>query len=359
MADIPGDITSKAVLDEVNGPAQATFSGELETAGDHDFIQVFLFNGVTYEFFLSFLETGSLTNGNANLVLRDSTGAIVASDDDGGVGQNSLLSFVGTSEVFFLDIGASGDNSVGSYSLGALSAAVGEVLAPLSDGNDDYTGLANERILGGKGADRIDIGAGVDGFGEQGNDILIGNSANNKLYGGLGNDTVNGGGGTDSIFGDAGDDDLFGGGGASDSIRGGPGNDHLFGEDGIDFLHGQLGKDFLTGGPDNDFFRLQKVTDSPRGPGRDVIFDFSQAEGDTIDLSDVDAKKGGADNQFRFIGTAAFHDRPGELRFVKINSAGTSNDKTIVEGDVNGDGKADFQIQVNGLHNLTVDDFDL
>jgi hypothetical protein len=30
---------------------------------------------------------------------------------------------------------------------------------------------------------------------------------------------------------------------------------------------------------------------------------------------------------------------------------------TLVEGDVNGDGKADFQIELSGLHTLTGADF--
>ena len=39
-----------------------------------------------------------------------------------------------------------------------------------------------------------------------------------------------------------------------------------------------------------------------------------------------------------------------------VNST-TANDKTIVEGDVNGDGKADFEIEVHGSTFLTSDDF--
>jgi hypothetical protein len=37
--------------------------------------------------------------------------------------------------------------------------------------------------------------------------------------------------------------------------------------------------------------------------------------------------------------------------------AGTLNDRTIVQGDVNGDGKADFEIELVGLHVLTTDEF--
>ncbi len=39
------------------------------------------------------------------------------------------------------------------------------------------------------------------------------------------------------------------------------------------------------------------------------------------------------------------------------NPAGTANDKTIIEGDVTGDGRADFQIELKGLIGLTAADF--
>jgi len=78
---------------------------------------------------------------------------------------------------------------------------------------------------------------------------------------------------------------------------------------------------------------------------------------DIIDLSTIDAKKGGGNNAFKFIGAAKFHGKAGELRYTKLNAAGTLNDKTIVQGDVNSDGKADFEIELTGLHTLTKFDF--
>ena len=43
----------------------------------------------------------------------------------------------------------------------------------------------------------------------------------------------------------------------------------------------------------------------------------------------------------------------------ELDYAGTGSDRTIVYGDVNGDGKSDFQIELRGLKNLTVGDFHL
>ena len=37
--------------------------------------------------------------------------------------------------------------------------------------------------------------------------------------------------------------------------------------------------------------------------------------------------------------------------------AGTANDKTIIYGDINGDARADFQIELTGLKTITASDF--
>jgi len=359
MADIPANITSQAGFEDGGNASLGVLSGELETAGDHDWIRVSLFDSFTYEFFLSFLDTGSLTSGDATLTLRDATGAAVLVTDIGGVDGNEAISFQPSSNgIFFLDIGEAGDDNTGTYDLSARTFSAGEVIKNLPANEDSiYTGLANERILGGKGADRIDIGAGRDAFGEQGNDIIVGNAVSNFITGGLGNDTLIGGGANDILRGGAGNDDLFGG-DVGDSLEGNKGDDNLFGDAGGDFLRGGLGRDFLTGGTGGDFFQLLKISDSSKKAGVDIIMDFNAAEDDDISLGNLDAntKKPG-EQGFKFIGSQHFHDRAGELRFVKVNVAGTSNDKTVVQGDVNGDGKADLQIQLAGLHNLTVDDF--
>ena len=90
---------------------------------------------------------------------------------------------------------------------------------------------------------------------------------------------------------------------------------------------------------------------------RDVITDFTHGA-DDIDLRSIDASKKSVGNQnFKFIGTAAFHKKAGQLHYVKENPSGTSLDKTIISGDVNGDGKADFLVELTGLKTLTSSDF--
>ena len=80
-------------------------------------------------------------------------------------------------------------------------------------------------------------------------------------------------------------------------------------------------------------------TEIVRGANRDQIVDFNRAQRDRIDLSTIDADTDGtAGNQkFTFIGTQAFNGVDGELRC----------SGRIIQGDVNGDRVADFEIKVN------------
>lgn len=257
-----------------------------------------------------------------------------------------------------------------------------------ADRDETYTAQYDERVMAGNGGmdtltgsafdDRIDGGADNDNLnGAGGNDILIG---------GLGDDTLDGGGDTDtadySFFGGpvtvslavagpqdtgvTGFDTLVGieniiSGAAGDLLVGDAnanvilaldGSDQISGLAGADILDGGLGKDVLGGGTDADIFDFNSKTDSRKGGQRDVIIDFERfTTGEKIDLSGIDAKAGGGNQAFKWIGKADFHGRKGELHFVKKGGY------VLVEGDTNGDGRADFQIQVNGVGALAKDDF--
>jgi len=133
----------------------------------------------------------------------------------------------------------------------------------------------------------------------------------------------------------------------------------LNGRAGDDILTGGLGKDMLSGGIGADIFDFNLKTESKKGALRDVITDFDKGV-DDIDLAGIDAKSGVAGNQtFKFIANHNFHHKKGELHYVKHNEPGAAHDKTIIEGDTNGDGKADFQIELSGLIKLTAGDFAL
>ena len=54
---------------------------------------------------------------------------------------------------------------------------------------------------------------------------------------------------------------------------------------------------------------------------------------------------------------ADFTDIRGQLIWDKQNNTGTTRDRTVISGDVNGDGRADFSIELTGLINLRASDF--
>jgi Ca2+-binding RTX toxin-like protein len=104
----------------------------------------------------------------------------------------------------------------------------------------------------------------------------------------------------------------------------------------------------LTGGNGADTFVLTSTADS-NAAARDVITDFT-AGSDRIDLSAIDAVLGDTDSAFHFIGDAAF-GAAGDLR------AYTAGANTIVAGDVDGDGSADFTLMLRGAVALQETDF--
>ena len=143
------------------------------------------------------------------------------------------------------------------------------------------------------------------------------------------------------------------GGSGIDTIIGNGIANALNGRAGNDRLSGGAGADKLTGGAGIDTFVFKSLADTGvTGTTRDVITDYQHLT-DWIDLSGIDAKTtASGDQAFMFIGNASFHHVSGELH-ARIDAS--SN--TVVEGDVNGDGLADFQIQINGIKPITAADF--
>jgi Ca2+-binding RTX toxin-like protein len=244
-------------------------------------------------------------------------------------------------------------------------------------GNDYLWGDdGDDVVLGGDGDDVADGGAGNDTmYGGNGNDHFGGNGGNDKVYGGAGNDTVVGGAGNDCLSGEAGNDAILGddgddvafGGDGLDKLFGGNGDDDLYGNAGNDYLSGGTGSDFLTGGTGRDtliggagcdFFNYDNLSEVGYGGTRDWIYDFTRGQ-DKIGLADIDANTKLAGNQaFSFAGYGgSFSSKGGELKYFFYDVAGTAYDKTIVQGDVNGDCKVDFQIELQGLKTLYASDF--
>ncbi|MDX2289314.1 MAG: type I secretion C-terminal target domain-containing protein [Hyphomicrobiaceae bacterium] len=131
----------------------------------------------------------------------------------------------------------------------------------------------------------------------------------------------------------------------NDTVMGGTANDFLVGGAGNDTLTGGLGLDSFISGGGVDVFDFNVDADSGLGMGnRDIIIDFSQAQADVIDLADFAGT-------FAFIGGAAFGGAANEVRFE------TEGANTVIQGDSNADGAADFEIQLTGIVTLTAGDF--
>lgn len=124
-------------------------------------------------------------------------------------------------------------------------------------------------------------------------------------------------------------------------------NNQMTGNSADNILSGLAGKDILTGGAGADTFAYQNVSDSVND-AHDVITDFSELQGDKIDLSAVDANSNQAEKQiFHYIGTVDFTKQAAQLRFDSATHQ--------LQGDTNGDGKAEFVIELSGVSNLASD----
>lgn len=211
------------------------------------------------------------------------------------------------------------------------------------------------------------LGAATDGTGNGYANLITGNGMDNRLLGDAGLDTIHGGNGNDWIdsgteadlqFGGNGDDRLMGrwsgdtlyGGDGDDLVKGDAASDRIYGDGGEDVLVGGAGRDWLYGGAEADVFLFRRTADSGLGTTlRDLILGF-EAGSDLVDLTQIDANASTSGNQaFAWIGTAAFGSIAGQLRVL----AGANS---ILQGDVNGDGLADFELQFNAMATVSQND---
>lgn len=267
------------------------------------------------------------------------------------------------------------ETSLSSYTLGAnvedlvSTATKGALLNGNALGNSISGGDGADTIYGYGGNDTLDGGKGNDLLaGGKGNDVYVVDSAGDTVVeaSGEGIDTVSVSGVTsytlsanvealvlsgpgvvtgvgnalgNTIIGNAGNNVLWGL----------PGNDTLSGGDGNDVLVGGLGRDILTGGKGADQFRFQAAQQSTtKAP--DWIVDFVAGQ-DKIDLRPIDANLSRAgDDAFSYV--TGFGKHPGE---VMVASLGGNSYQ--VRGDINGDGVADFAIDVTSATGPTANWF--
>ena len=279
------------------------------------------------------------------------------------------------------------------------------------DGADDLLGGAGGDILNGDaGADELNGGDGADKlFGGTGPDLLNGGTGNDRRDGQSDIDTLNGGGGNDYLDGGLGADVMSGGAdndiyivddagdqtielaaegydivrtaldgwvlgenlealqlqGSADidgsgnsgannlqgnaganSLDGGAGSDTLNGNDGDDLVIGGLGNDLLRGGTGADTFVVRQESIATPVLETDQVYDFDAQ--DLIDLADIDANTRLDGNQaFRLVSAftkpdAAHDEDVGQMTLTFASGI------TTLRLDVNGDGKVDYQMKING-----------
>lgn len=287
---------------------------------------------------------------------------------NGGLGDDRILGGTGIDTVSYATatagvtvnlavVGAQNTRAAGMDTLASIENLTGSAF------NDILRGGKSANILdGGKGADAMTGGTGndtyrVDNAGDtitelasEGTDLAV-SSVSYALAAAVENLTLTG---TAAINGSGnGLANMLRGNDAANVLSGGGESDRLFGGAGSDGLTGGAARDIMTGGSGADTFVFANGDFAGlKSSTCDQIVDFSQAEGDRIDLSAVDANTvgGGANDAFAFIGSDAFGKIAGQLRFATLSSA------TILQGDTNGDGIADFWIRLNGAPALAQGD---
>ena len=144
-------------------------------------------------------------------------------------------------------------------------------------------------------------------------------------------------------------DDRIDGSNQGDRLLGAGGSDTINGDRGDDFIRGGEGADVLRGGEGEDRFEYWDASESAVGAA-DLILGFHGHEGDLIDLFLMDADVGAEGDQ-AFTLAEAFTGRAGELTVSRLPGV------YRVEGDIDGDAVADFQILVMAGGSLGASDF--
>ena len=283
------------------------------------------------------------------------TGNVHANVLSGGTGNDTLDGGGGADTL----VGGAGDDN---YAIDSVADVVTEAAAGGID--TVYSSLAATTLGANVENLRITSTGAANGTGNTLANVFWAADGNNVLNGGGGIDTLSYlyssggvnislalttaqatvGSGTDTVL----NIENLVGSAFGDQLQGSGIANRLEGGDGIDLLIGAGAADVLAGGSGGDYFIYNGAGDSTL-LAMDTILDFSQVEGDRIDVQNIDADSVTAGNQaFTFIGGAAFSgDATGQLRY-----AGG-----IVYGSTDADADAEFAIAVSGSPALVAADF--
>ena len=215
----------------------------------------------------------------------------------GGVGDDALLGGTGADTM----LGGAGDDT---YTVDDIDDRVAEIIIGDDPGGDDEVQSTISFELGALIENLVLKGTGaIDGTGNELDNFVGGNSASNTLKGLAGNDT----------------------------------------------LQGSFGADTLIGGQGADTYFFNQLADSlPGGGNRDVIKGFDHGT-DVVDLSIIDF-----DEVTDGVQSLAF-DTDGSFSVGEVRLR-VANGDTFIEVNADDDARAEMQILVQNVTNLTVDD---
>ncbi len=283
-----------------------------------------------------------------NAVANTLNGGSGVSTLNGGAGNDRLILGSGASGST-IDGGADTDTLVVTSTVTSLAGLLGiEALELVGGagvtltGSQIATGLASNVAISGTGSLTVNMDAGISflsrSFAFSGSGVTVtvnGSSVRDVIKGGPTAHIINGGDGNDQIR----------GGTSSDIINGGNGDDKIIGNGGADII---------TGGAGSDQFRYLFDFETGLGAAADRITDY-QIGVDKFNffLFDTNANVAGVQG-FAFVGNNAFSG--GGAAQLRYTNSGAD---LLVQGDINGDGFADFEIilQGNAGGTLTAADF--
>ena len=286
------------------------------------------------------LDTGARSGGDAAGDRLSSIESIIGSaHNDGLTGDGKANRLAGGTGDDTLRGGAGDDVLEGGAGADVLDGEGGtDTLSYAGSASGVVVILGNGTVSGGDA--QGDTFANVENVvGSARTDSLYGDDSANRLDGGAGDDRMAGWYGADELYGEEGADRLYGNAG-NDVLDGGVGNDFLSGGPGADTLSGGGGADSLDGDTGADTFRYSAAADSTvANPDRILDFSGSDGDGDKLDLS-------GLGNDLTFIGTTAFSNSAGEVRYVQRGAdtgSNSSDDYTDVLVDLDGNGTANVK----------------